>query len=379
MSGTWLGAFALPLAVYVMAMVNLDFWEAQFLAAGQSERMLVYSSTRLTLRMLVVVLSAYLSRNVTVVIWSLTGFEVARLLGAIFVWRAKRGEDSRIDRELLRDQLRFCIPTGVTAVIVMLSRNLGSFVVARLLGPVALARYTVGTYAEPFIGAVTGAVSTVTLPEMVRRQTAGGLGASLAVWQEASIVTSSLVLPLLLALGLEAREVIEFVFGPSYVEAAPVMQIFLLVVARSCVDFAVPLRAIGKARPFVVCNIVGLIANAALLWVLFRPYGMIGAVIAFTLSAMIEPLLLAPIVLREYQVSLTRLLPWREFAKAGAGLIAGAAASIGFERWLSGEAFLWTVIECVVCVLAYLATLVMLRAKVIDQALTLLQGRAVRG
>src|SRR5690606_6769138 len=267
-----------------------------------------------------------------------------------------------------REQWRYCAQMGLSRLVIMLNRNAGALLIARLLGPVPLARYTVATYPEPAAGAISKSVFLVTLPEIVRRRRSAG-DAALEVWKRGvSWVCAGMFLPLAL-LVVCAEDFIHLAFGVEYVPAAPLLQAFVIVMARNCVDFATPMQAIGETRPLLKTNVVSLLVNAAALAVLMPWLGALGAVLAFAVSTLVEPLMLAPLVMQRYGQRLTGLLHWRELAKilVATAIAAGVATLPGVPRL---PLVLDLGLAAVAASVAYLLVLLLLRSECAVIAIT---------
>ena len=102
-----------------------------------------------------------------------------------------------------REQLTFCLPAGLAVVLSMLNRNLGNLAVAKILGAASLAQYTIGTFGEPVVVAIRNSLSTVLLPEMVRRSAAGG--DKLEVWKRTTVINCILLFPVAI-IGLFSKD-----------------------------------------------------------------------------------------------------------------------------------------------------------------------------
>lgn len=322
--GAVIGHDLLQLLAYVLLFVNVDFWEYFFLATHRPVAVFAYTAGRLSARMAVVIIVAYVSRKVEVIIWSLVALECARLLVAATSWKLM--DRSRTEPKihgLWRDQLQFCVPAGTAMFLFMANRNLGNIAVAKVLGPAALAHYTIGTYAEYIYMALGNSIAAVVLPEMVRRN-AQASGSGLVLWRKTTVVNAILLLPTALIGARYATPVISTVFGHKYAPAAAVMQIHMLFLVRACFDFSPAVRAINKTRALVYSNISGLAANACALSVLLPLAGIRGAVGALVISSVIEAIVLGINAARSYHVPLVRFVPWRTVGKvAAAALLSG--------------------------------------------------------
>ena len=76
--------------------------------------------------------------------------EALRLIGSLIVWNT--ADRSRSEAEITgitRQQLRFCVPFGVSAVLGLVCRNLGNVAVVKYLGAAALAHRRLREWPSP--------------------------------------------------------------------------------------------------------------------------------------------------------------------------------------------------------------------------------------
>jgi len=396
--GGLVAGYLAPLVAYTLFSVNLDFWEYFWLANGRAQPVFFYSAGRLTMRVIVVVGTAALTHDFRAIIWALVALEGTRLAVAgicMLVFDRSRQEPPL--REPWRDQLRFCIPSGTASLLAMLNRNLSNVIVARLLGAVALAQYSIGRFGEPVVTTIRNSVSAVILPEMVRkdrdravsegiptggdrpvrevpagdslasrsvRTPSGGgravSGGALALWQKATVVNTIMLFPIVVLVARYAAPLVTLVFGSSYASAALVMQLYMLVVIRECFDFAPALRAVNKTRPLVESNVAGLLACATAMLILIPLAGLAGAMLAFVIASYVDVTWLGWRTLRAYRVSSSELLPWRSIAKVALAA-AVAAVLIASSVWTEIFGRLGILLAGIVYVAAFAFLLLMMR------------------
>lgn len=326
MAGELVGAYLLPLALYTFFVVNLDFWEWLLIAVRRPKIVMIYTAARLALRMIVAVGAAALTHSVAVIIWSLVVLEGLRFIASAVVWRKldrSASEPSLVNG--YRTQLRFCVPMGVTMLLALMRRNLATIAVARWLGPIELARYSIGKYGEPIVATVRNSLSSVVLPEMVRREE-GQSDKSLALWKRATAICALLMFPIVPLIVRYAEPLIATLFGEDYRAGAIVMQLYMLVLIRECFDFSPALRAKGSTAPLVYSSLAGLVAAAVVVLPLVAYAGIAGAMLSFAIGSFVEVIWLAVTMMSLYQVSARNLLPWMSIAKiaiatAGAALV----------------------------------------------------------
>jgi O-antigen/teichoic acid export membrane protein len=328
--GALVGRYRLPVALYVLMFINVDFWEAFWLATHRTVRVLIYSAARLIVRMLVVVGVAVVTNDVMTIIWSLIVLEGVRFAAFLGVWYAldRSSEEPRVDN-ILRDQLRFCVPVGLATVLFMISRNLANVAVAKWLGAAALAQMTIGTYGEPVILALRNSISTAMLPELVRRRVESP-HAPIQLWRRTTVINCVLLFPAAVLLAWFAEPLVLTVFGPKYGPAVPILQIYALVMVIACFDFSPPLRAINQTRPLVTSNLAAAIAGGLTLILLLPVAGLAGAALTLVVSGFVEAAYNAWCVGRLYKVPQRNLVPWGRATRVAACAAGAALPLIGF-------------------------------------------------
>jgi O-antigen/teichoic acid export membrane protein len=324
--GQVVNGYLVPLVAYTLFSVNLDFWEYFWLANGRAQPVFFYSAGRLAVRVLVVVVTAGLTHDFRVVIWALVALEGTRLVGAaiaLLIFDRSRREPPL--REPWRDQIRFCVPSGTASLLAMANRNISNVIVARTLGAVALAQYAIGRFGEPVVSTIRNSVSAVVLPEMVRKDRGNQAGSTaLALWQKATVVNTIMLFPIAVLVARYAQPLIGMVFGPNYLSAALIMQIYMLVVVRECFDFAPALRAVNRNRPLVESNVAGLATCTVAMLLLIPVVGLPGAMWAFVIASYVDVTWLGWRTRQAYGVRVRELLPWWSIFRTA--LAAGVAS-----------------------------------------------------
>lgn len=329
--GALVGEFLWPVCLYVLLFVNVDFWEFLWLALRRPGAVFAYSSGRVLARMTVVIVAASLTRDVDVIIASLIGLEALRLVGSLIAWRLQTRTPPDELPGSWHEQLRFCTPVGAGLVLVTLNKSAAGVFIAKAMGPVALAHYTIGTYVEPIISILRNSLSDALLPEMAdsgRRH-----ADPLALWRRTTVVSAVLLLPAGILLHRFAEPLVTTLFSNEYLPAALVLQIYVLVLVRECFDFGVVLRAINRTTPIVTSNVAAFVANLLLLLVLVPMAGLAGAVIAFVISRFVDGLYLTMRTMQLCGVGLRELACWNDLARVALASVIAAVPLYAFD-WI---------------------------------------------
>jgi O-antigen/teichoic acid export membrane protein len=329
-NGAILGAVALPVAIYVLLFVNLDFWEFYWLSLKRPAPVWAYTTGRLIARIVVVVTAATISRDVMPIIWSLIVLEAVRIAGSWIAWRrAGRSIDGtgpKTEESCWREQFNYCLPVGLALILVTLNKSLGNLFVTKTLGVVALAHYAIGTHIQPVIGVLRNSISDAVLPELAALKSSKGDGA-LALWRRSTVVSMILLTAAGVVLFEFAHTFVVTLFSPSYEPAVLIFQIYLLVLVREVFDFGVALRAANKTAPIVTSSLLAILLNLLLLVTVLPIWGLPAAALAFVISRWTEGLVLSRSTMRAYNIGLKDLARWADMGRVA---LAALIASVVF-------------------------------------------------
>ena len=314
--------FVLPLAAYVFCFVNLNWLENYWIAKGRVDLVLYYSTARLVIRATVLIVVAYFTRDVGRILLAVIAAEAFRLLMvAGYLVRARMLTNAFTNADV-REQLRFTFPGWVAWLVQQADQSYGRVFISSVLGPAALAYYSVAGYLIPIVGMVRTAPSDVLLPALV--QAGADPRNSLRLWQRSTVVFWALFLPLAMLLMCYARLFITTFFTAKLLPAVPLFEVYALWILRRCFSFDELLRSRGKTGFMMTGSLFGLAANLALTALLYHGLGFVGPAIAFIVSQVASEIYYARKATREFGVDYAHLLDWRGLWRVSLGCLAGA-------------------------------------------------------
>jgi len=358
-----------PCVLYVLFYVNVDFWEFLWLAQKNPTAVFGYTAGRLLLRITVVIAAATLTRNVEVIVWSLVVLEGVRVLASLYWWRRlAAGNDTEPLKVSWREQLEFCVPSGLAVFVTTLNSSLGGVFINQTLGEEALAQFVVGGYVLMIVYPFRNSISDVMLPEMA--SLAGqSRNAWLPLWQRSIVLFAILLLPLSILLGRYAELFITTVFSDKYRGAEVVFQMHCILLALSCFDVALALRAINRTRSLIVANFVCIAANIGAMMVLVPVFGSGGAGAALVFSSLVGLAYLLRVLAGLQGLTMGELLPGR---RLGQVLLAAAVATLCVlpPFWTESFGLLGAIAAGLLFGLVFVAGLKVLK---VDEAAWLLQ------
>ncbi len=312
--------FAVPLLLYVFFFLNLDFVESYWLAKKRSDYVLYYSTTKIAIKISVSLAVAYATRSVEAIVATLVIFEACKFLVLLCWFLARRLFTVVLDLGLIRDHLRLVLPFGTGTVLYALNQQLGKLFTSMVLGPSALAVYTIGAYQLPIMVLVRSAAGDVLFPDMVRRGKGNPL-AGLSLWNRANVLYCSVVFPIFTLFFFYADTFIETLFTAQYLTAVPLFRVFLLLMLRQCFEMSTPIRAMNQNKYFITGNVLALSANALFVAATFDRLGILAAALGLIVSEVLLVIYIGSRVVKIYAVPVRDLLFWRKLLYLGLAVV----------------------------------------------------------
>jgi O-antigen/teichoic acid export membrane protein len=358
--------FIAPLMVYVFFFVNLDFFETYSLGRRRTLAVLYYSTARIVVRIVSVIVAAYISHDIMFILKVMIVVEVVKFAFLAFFFR--RHFTRHIDRELIREQMRFIVPLGSTGVIGSLNTQLAQFVISVTMGAERLAFYTIGSYQVPFLNIIRSSVIDTLFPEM----TIASERDRLKLWQRANVVFCFMIFPVFAVFMYHARTFIETLFTAQYAAAVPLFRIYLFMMLLQCFEMGTPLRTANQNRWFVFGGILSLTVDIGFILAFFKILGFIAPALAIVLGEISIALFLGWKVMRLYSVDIGGLFMWKKILSVVTACIASLPVLF------AGELFaLNAVVRAVVFSSLYLAAYLLVVGRFRVEEIEFIRGKAI--
>jgi O-antigen/teichoic acid export membrane protein len=321
--------FIVALAAYVFFFVNLNWLEYYWIAKRQPRPVLVYSAVRLSVRIGILLLVAYLTRDIPTILWSLVAVEAVRILLVFLflMWRGIFVSDLR--RTEIMEQLSFAGPIGAAGLAQQAGKNIGKIFISGALGPAALAFYAVGSYLQPVVRVTRSGIEDAIFPELVRAHAEPG--GAVRLWQRVNVLNCALFFPGFVLLVFYAQTIVTTLFTSAYLAAVPIFSIFAIFLLRKCFNTDVLLRTAGSTGFVLVGTVGALAANIALIVLLAPMLGMIGPAVAFIAAEIMLECYFAYRARKSLGLTVAELADWTSVFRIAISCVLALPILFGFE------------------------------------------------
>lgn len=252
-------------------------------------------------------------------------------LWLMFVYLAKHHGLGRplLEWKALRGQIAHAAPIGLSGALYGLRIQADQWVAASLFPLGMFAAFSVAAVIGPMLYICRLSVNQVFLPSMSRLEAGGDVAGMLGLNSRANVMVGALAYPLLAFAFVFAEDIISVIYTASYIEAAPVMRVYVFGLAALVVELGTVMLLL-KEGPFALrTNAVLLMLSASLSWYAAREAGLAGAAAGSVLAVYCDRFLTLRRISRRTGIPISRMQDWRALAR----LVCIAAVSVAIV-WL---------------------------------------------
>lgn len=268
------------------------------------------------------IVAAFLSDSLLNLLWVMVmaaGLEFLVYLGAV-AWvvvalRQQPVNDAAADEEpkehiRLLTQLKYSLPIGVSSYMGVIQRQIDQIIVSSFFTPRDFAVYSRGAMQIPFISTIRYTVNNIKMPEYVRAYRDGDVSRFLLHYHQCIEKIAKINFPIFAFLFVVAPSIVTLLFTDEYLEAAPILRVYLCMLLTTITVYAIVPRASGETTHIFSATLIGLISNIALSVVFVLLIGPLGAAMATVFSMLLSSAYYVYQSCRILKISVAKIFPW---------------------------------------------------------------------
>jgi len=271
-------------APYGVALALRASLPACFMSADRAPALAVYNALSRCFECLLIVLAVLLWGGlVPVTLATAVGSVAATVVGVAMALGLYGSGSAAPSLAGIKRQLTYGAPLVLAMVFAGLMGYLDQLVVSLKCSSEAFATYVNGAVQVPLLPVIVTSVTAVLLPELTILYKNADRGRMLAIWQNALVKSSCLIIPVTIFAVVLAHDVVVFLFSDRYAASVPIFRIFCLVLPFKMVSYEAMFHASNKNGYFAFVSIVTVVVFVLLLVVAVDHFGILGAVVATVL------------------------------------------------------------------------------------------------
>lgn len=281
------------------------------------------------LRVLLVGAGAFLTGRMDVLVWLLVAFVLVKLavLG-LYVARFHGLRRPVFDRALFGSQVKMAAPIGMSTALFGMRWQGDQWIAAHFFTLTQFAAFSISGIFGAIVNVFRASVNEAFLPSMSRLQAAGDVRGMLEMNGRANVMVGTLLFPMLACGFVFAEELIAVIYTGAYLEAAPVMRLYIAAFAVMVIELGSLVLLLNQGRYAVAINVLALCFSIAVSVIGALRFGLWGAALGGTLAIYLDRLLMLRRIARHTGIPVRRLQDW-----GGLGLALGFSALAACVAW----------------------------------------------
>lgn len=277
------------------------------------------------LRAIALSLTAWLTGElgpVLVVLVAFIAIKVGVLLFYIARYHGLRGPVAR--KAAFADQLHHAGLFSVASTLYGLQAQADQWIAAALFSMSMFAAFSVAAVLAPLINLCRQSMSYAFLPAMSRCHAEGNIQGMVGLNRRANVVVGTLIYPLLAFAFVFTEEIVTLVYTATYIEAVPVMRIYILGLAAIAVETGTVTLQLRQGRHQLIMSAGLLALSVPLSWLGALHFGLPGAAIGSATAMYLDRYFTLRMMAGKTGIPVRRLQDWRSL---GLWVLFGAIAA----------------------------------------------------
>lgn len=213
---------------------------------------------------------------------------------------------------LLKEQLFFTLPIGVSAMIGIIIKKMDQIMISTFFNPKQYAIYVNGAIEIPFLMVISVSAMAVLMPFLVKSYKNGNIDGFVNKWSNSVFKVSLIVFPITIFFMFFAQEAMVVLFSKKYFDSSYVFRIYLIAQIVRITVYGNIFLVLGKSKMIFKFTLIALILNLIMNFMFIHFFGFIGPAIATVFSIIILAFMQLKKISSIIKMKLSDLWPWRK-------------------------------------------------------------------
>jgi O-antigen/teichoic acid export membrane protein len=294
-------------------------WQARATIGLSALRALALSAVAIWTRELEPVLLALLA---------FVAIKVALLLVYVAQYHGLRAPFLRL--RTFAGQIRYAAPFAAAGALYGLRTQADQWVAAAQFSMGMFASFSVAAVLGPLVQLFRQSVIYAFLPSMSRQHADGNIAGMIQLNSRANVLVGALVFPLLAFAFVFAEEIVTIIYTTAYVDAAPVMRVYIVGLAALVVEVASIMLLLRQGEFTVRLGLVALTASVALSWFSAHAFGLAGAAAGSVAAVYVDLAATLRRISSQTGIALRLLQDWQALGRLMMSAVLAALLACGF-------------------------------------------------
>ncbi|HYL87285.1 MAG TPA: oligosaccharide flippase family protein [Burkholderiales bacterium] len=282
---------------------------------------------------------AWFTHDMNVILWLLLAtvlLKFALLIG--YIGRFHGWGRPWFDRRLFSGQIRYTAPFGFSSACYVLRSQADQWVAATLFALHSFAAFSIAAILGQIVNLFRTSVVEAFMPSMSRLEAGGDAKSMMEMNARANAMVGMLLLPMLGFVFAFAEDLVSLVYTSSYIDAAPVMRVYLIGTAALVVELSSVMQLLRQGMFSLVMNVIVLACAVPLSYFGGFEIGLSGAAAGSVTALYLDRTLVLHRIRAVTGVPIAQQQHWQELGRHFAWSAAAALVAWLFVHFFFGSA-----------------------------------------
>lgn len=217
-----------------------------------------------------------------------------------------------LSRKLMKEIYRYAIPLGFSSILATISIEIDKIMIGGFLGTEALAIYT-NTGKELPVVILVSSITAVLTPKIVFLMNNKKTKSAVGLWKSSALIGFAVMAFFSAAFFVFAPQIVILLYGEKYLNGVTIFRIYSCILLCRFTYFGMVLTALGKTKMIMYTNIICILSNFILNYVLYIFLGITGPAIATVTTTFLGAVLQLLFTAKSIKISFKQIMPWLDF------------------------------------------------------------------
>lgn len=343
-----------------LTVVLSSLYESILIGRNKIWKSAFFSTFFNTINALTVILAILIFKSAIMIVW---GYTITMLIkiAASYYFGVKEGWiPVGLDLKEAKNVLKYYLPVSSAGVFDFLVNNSDRFLLSILITPVQFVSYSFGCLAIPPLQILESSVNRVIIPQLTTAIEQHDKSHAARLYRSGLEQIMLIFIPASIGLFIFAEPIIKLLFTEKYIDSAPYLKLYALLILLTGIPFDIAARASGNGKWIFKNTIKMGIFSLGLCALLAWKLGPFGALIAMIITLVVQKYFGFTLMVKTYGWSLKEMIPFNTLYLCFALASSLGLASLFIKSYFSND-LTWFMTCSIQFTVIYLGTLLIIR------------------
>lgn len=319
-----------------------------------------FSTVFNTINVLMIISAIFIFKSAVIIVWGYA-FTMSLKIAASYYLGVKEGWiPLGLDLKEAKNVVKYYLPVSSAGVFDFLVNNSDRFLLSLLITPAQFVSYSFGCLAIPPLQILESSVNRVIIPQLTTAIEKNDRSHAAQLYRSGLEQIMLIFIPACMGLFIFAEPIIKLLFTEKYIDAAPYLKLYAVMILLTGIPYDIAARASGNAK-WILKNTIRMgVFSLILCVVLASKFGPFGALMAMIITLVIQKTFGFNLMVKTYNWSLKEMIPFNTLFLYMALASFLGLSSVIVKRYFTND-LTWFIVCGLHFAVIYLATLAVLR------------------